>query len=312
MSQYPESVQSLLKLAAQAAEQTDYERALRYLNQALAIEPDFTIIQAYLETAQAADSKPALRQLLRAPETVRAFAQAGRLPDYWQALWSAGLYLTLDQSGYDLDQNQIEMSVAERATWQDWVAQVAPLQLTSAEFAHWQQRLAQLTVTQLNGAVADFFVDLATVPPQSFYRLSQTLLLNELLSPVIRFQLLLEAAAMSAAHDLTIAWQGKVRQFSSQVLRDFEQRDPYLALKEGIGQAVAQGGLPDSERALAQSNLLTYLMLTTPFSSEELRPLTDWQQLILTGTAPAEVDPTVGARLNFWQQEERKLLRSLQ
>ncbi|MFC6316360.1 hypothetical protein ACFQHW_12380 [Lapidilactobacillus achengensis] len=312
MSQFPESVQSLMTLAAEAAEQDNYSQALKYLNQALAIEPDFTVIQAYLETAKAAESQPALRQLLRAPETVQAFATARRLPDYWQALWSAGLYLTLDQSGYDLAQNQAALNGTDLTTWQAWVQRVGELKLSASEFAQWENRLQQLTLTQLNGDVADFFTDLATLPPQSFYRLSQTLLLNALLSPVIRFQLLLELAAMSQTKDLSIFWQGEVRQFSTQALQRFEQSEPYVTLRAGIDVAIESGQLADSQRDLAQSNLLTYLMLTAPFSQAELQPLAAWQQLVLTGRVPTDVSQQTRAHLNFWQGEETKLLRSLQ
>ncbi|MCH4057430.1 MAG: hypothetical protein LKE89_05825 [Lactobacillaceae bacterium] len=309
MSEFSVSVENLLALAQEQAQQQQYSKALDYLQQAYDLDPAVGVALPYLRVAIAADKLALAQELLTTAPVIADFQQKHDLAGYQALLWQAHGYLLLDQAP-DLFRDQgYQFSPAENEQllrWQKKLAQIIP----SADQLQQGRRLLNQALLKPLADHQQNLAPLLSLPPADYLQLVTPILQNPLLMPFLRMQILINLQRLSQPVTVSLYWRGQLKEFSSNQLVAVDQLPVYQEMMQFLTAQLDSGQLRYSDLSFAQSNLVTYLLLTYPFCEEELRPLTNWQTFLMTGKVGSDLLPGAKEQIAFWQTQEQQLLQA--
>lgn len=309
MPEFSVSVENLLALAQEQEQQQHYLQALTYLKQAYELDDQATITLHYLQVALAAEKLTLAQELLATTTMIDYFQQEHDLEGYRQLLWQAHGYLLLDQAPNLFKSQDYQLSQPEVAQTQQWTAKLADVVVSAAQLEQANDLLKQALLKPL----ADHQLNLAplvSLPPASYLAVVQPILQNPLLLPFLRMQILVNLQRLSQPVTVSLFWRGELRPIASDQLLAVDQLPVYQAMMQYLTHQLDTGQLVYSDLSFAQSNLVTYLLLTYPFCEQELRPLSDWQEFLTTGQVNPDLATTAKKQIAYWQAQEQQLLRA--
>ncbi|WP_125766526.1 hypothetical protein [Lapidilactobacillus wuchangensis] len=309
MPEFSVSVENLLALAQEQEQQQQYLQALTYLKQAYELDDQAAVTLHYLQVALAADKLVLAQELLATTTMIDYFCQEHDLEGYRQLLWQAHGYLLVDQAPDVFTSQDYQLSPAEQTATQQWQAKLAQVIVAPEQLQHANDLLKQALLKPL----ADHQLNLApllSLPPSSYVQVVQPILQNPLLLPFLRMQILVNLQRLSRPVTVSLFWRGQLRQLTNNELLAVDQLPVYQEMMQYLTTQLDSGQLVYSNLSFAQSNLVTYLLLTYPFCEQELRPLSNWQEFLTTGQVAADLSSAAKDQIAFWQEQEQQLLRA--
>ena len=309
MSDYQTSVANLLALAKNEQQEDNDDQALTYLEQAVELAGDVTILRDYLQECLENQQLDFVRQLLLHTEVEDLFLQQNQWLALWQLLSQSGLYLSLDQSFGRAQRSHVSLSPAMRQFKKEWQAKLAHQPVAEAKLSALAGRFAR--DSQNESAISSALAEAMCLTPSAFVKLVQIVLFNPTLSPFIRVRLLDNLRQLSDNHHLTMLWDDEPRKIETRALPVFGAAGFKKTIMTELNEQQNQGNMDLAELNFIQSRLTTYLLLTYPFTDTILQPLASWRHFIFSCAIPQSASDQVKKQMQIWQKREETLVNNL-
>lgn len=308
MKEFPETVKHLMALAKEAVQNQQVTQAKNYYQQILELAPAFETVRDYAYFLLQQEEWAEARAILA--DFGGYFLQHQQLPAYWQDLITAQDYLGFDQSRDWLLRQGYELNQSEIACWHQ-----LQQKLSKVEFS--EDRLARLTAdllmvaTTSRGDWSQVFNQVKLLTPSAFLQVVTPSLVSPNLSVLARVTLLNEISQFSQIPELQIWWRGQLREIKPTALVPLQSVELFQKLVAELARTAEEQQMSETKQQFVFSNLTVYFWLTYPFSTEELTPIEVWRDFFYSGRIAETITSEQRQQLNYWQQEEQKMLAQL-
>ncbi|WP_125578607.1 tetratricopeptide repeat protein [Lapidilactobacillus mulanensis] len=308
MAEFPETVKSLVALAKEAVAKQDFDQAMRYYQRTLQLDPPFDVVQDYLQLLLQVKDLDEARSLLA--DFGGLFIANGRLIYYWQALLQVDDYLGFDQSLDWLKRQDYRLDQSEQAQWTELQQQMMLVQFTSEKLAKLTADLLLATTTE-DGNWHQALQALKLLTPVAYLQVVEPSLVSANLNIAARVTILNEISQFSQVPELKIWWRGELRSVVANELVPLQSVELFQELIQSLEQYAQSHKIDQAQQQFVFSNITTYVWLTYPFCQTELTPIDIWREFLFSGQIPGNTSFEQRDQIQFWQEEEQKMLKQL-